>query len=264
MKKSISKYFLLIVIVALTYSKVYSQKDSTIQNSITISTGLNQGYFKDLNFSPLNYSISGANYGITYSRRNNKSIFLTSLVFNNNTINTMQQTVFPEANYLQGKVKIAYLRKVNKISNKIDFFLGGHYQSNINYIDWQEESTSFLVAHSLGISFYGEFHFNNKHAINSSISLPLFTLMVRPPYSSFDEELDENLDNGKPLRLITNGYFTSVNNYVSPSFSIQYEYNLTKRFSISGEYQMNYQNQSKNDRFITYQNQIRIGLSHKF
>lgn len=256
------KYFLLILIVALTYSKVYSQKDSTIQNSITISTGLNQGYFKDLNFSPLNYSISGVNYGITYSRRKNKSIFLTSLVFNNNTINTMQQTVFPEAIYFQGKVKIAYLRKLTKISNKVDFFLGGQYQSNANYIDWQGESTSFLVAHSLGISFYGEFRFNNKHAINSSISLPLFTLMVRPPYSGFDEELDENSD--KPLRLITNGYFTSVNNYVSPSFSIQYEYNLTKRFSISVEYQMNYQNQSKNDRFITYQNQIRIGLSHKF
>ena len=74
--------------------------------------------------------------------------------------------------------------------------------------------------------------------------------MVRPPFSGFDEELDENIN--KPLRLITNGYFTSVNKYVSPSISIQYEYNLTKRFSISGEYQMN------------YQNQIRIGLSHKF
>ena len=261
MKKTI-KYFLLILIVALTYSKVYSQQDSTIQNSITFSTGLNQGYFKDLNFSPLNYSISGVNYGITYSRINNKSIFLTSLDFNNNKVNTIQQTVFPKSKYIQGKVKIAYLRKVNKISKKVDFFLGGQYQSNINYIDFLEESTSFLAAHSLGISFYGEFHFNNKHAINASISLPLFTLMVRPPYSGFDEELDENID--KPLRLITNGYFTSVNNYVSPSFSIQYEYNLTKRFSISGEYQMNYQNQSKNDRFITYQNQIRIGLNYKF
>jgi hypothetical protein len=96
------KYFLLILIVALTYSKVYSQKDSTIQNSITISTGLNQGYFKDLNFSPLNYSISGVNYGITYSRINNKSIFLTSIDFNNNKINTIQQTVFPKSKYLQG------------------------------------------------------------------------------------------------------------------------------------------------------------------
>ena len=256
------KYFLLILIVALTYSKVYSQKDSAIQNSITISTGLNQGYFKDLNFSPLKYSISGVNYGITYSRINNKSIFFTCIDFNNNTINTIQQTVFPKSKYLQGKLKIAYLRKVNKISNKVDFFLGGQYQSNANYIDFLEESTSFLVAHSLGISFYGEFHFNNKHAINASISLPLFTLMVRPPYSGFDEELDENTD--KPLRLITDGYFTSVNNYVSPSFSIQYEYNLTKRFSISGEDQIKYQNQSKNDRFITYQNQIRIGLSYKF
>lgn len=256
------KYFILILIVSLTYSQVYSQKDSTTQSSITISTGLNQGYFKDLNYSPLNYSSSGINYWVAYSKKNVRNIFLTSLEFSNNKLNTIQQTGFPKSKYLQGRLKIAYLKSVNRTSNKVNFFIGGQYQSNINYIDFIDESTTFLVAHSFDFSFYGIYHFNKKHAINTSISLPLITLIVRPPYSGIDEELEENLD--RPFYLITNGKFTSVDKYISPSFSIRYKYNLSRLFSLSGEYQMNYQKLISSDTFVGFQNQIRIELNYKF
>jgi hypothetical protein len=257
-----TKYLIVSIITILSYSKLSAQLDSVTHNRISISTGLNLGFFKDLNFSPLNYATSGTNYRLTYLRNNSKNIFLTSVDFNNNKANTTQDTGFPESEYIQGKLKIAYLKKINKISNRINFFLGGQYQSNINYIDFLDESTTFLVAHSIDISLFGEYRFNKKHAINTSLSFPLITLMVRPPFSGFDETLKDNLD--KPLRLITNGNLASINKYIAPSLSMQYEYTISNKFSAFGEYQVNYQKLVDRDTFTAFQNQLQIGIYYNF
>jgi len=63
-------FFLALGLLSLTTINAQSMADATpqYQNQLTLTIGLNSGYFRDRNYSPLNYKSSGTRFGLSYGR----------------------------------------------------------------------------------------------------------------------------------------------------------------------------------------------------
>jgi len=63
------RYFLFTLLLALTNHIVGQNVNApTFRNNLTLTVGLNHGYFKDQNFSPLNYQSPGTRFGLAFTR----------------------------------------------------------------------------------------------------------------------------------------------------------------------------------------------------
>ena len=231
-------------------------------NSIGLAIGLNTGAFKDLHFSPLHYRELGPVYNFNYRRKkdNKKHLFSTDLFFSNGQTTTKVSDSL-ETRYLMGDINITYLRQLPKTKNKFDFYLGTAYHLDFNFIIFNNvfESFTFLIAHNLDLK--GEVHYqlNEKSQLRGSLALPAITLLVRPPFSGYNDELDKNQE--RPLRLITNGNFVTLNKYARLFFNLKYQYFFTPKWNIETSYAFNYIRHSE---FKQFQNQLFAGLNFKF
>lgn len=232
-------------------------------HALQFSVGWNKNHLKDVNFSPLNYAQNGGIYALGYTRigEEEKSIFDAHVNFLANDLTTSGYDHFTSS-LLVGNFQVSYLRQVKTLGSML-LYLGGGYQFNINYLDFNDQDAfSFLIVHGLHLKSSIVRPLGDKAKLTASIAIPIVNLLVRPPYNGIDEELDRNAD--RPLKLITNGDFVSINTYQSLDFSLAYQFQLSKRLSGVAIYAFGYQNASTGDRFTQFQNQIRAGLSYQF
>lgn len=258
-KYSIIGFFLLLGNLA------FSQVD-TIRSSkqhLGIRFGYNHGYLKDLNFSPLNYTEGGLIYSLNYMHQseNTKSIFNAAMEFASLSLDSKASAYF-ESNLTLANIEIAYVRQVMR-NKGISLYLGGQYSSYLHIVDWQYyESFSYLASHGLGMKGLFLYELSSTHRFSSSLFLPVFQFLARPPYNGLNEEIIENQDAiGK---IILNGKPSSFKHYLAFDWKINYLFSLSKRVDLSATYLLRYQHLPEINKVSHLQNQFFLGANIKF
>lgn len=265
MKNLLKLKLLFLLLFSFLFNNVFAQKENnSSRKEIAAFVGYDYGYYKDLNFSPLNYKIKGVAFSLKYNSlsRNGNSIFSAAVNFAPINLHSKASQYFITSDII-GKVELSYLRKIKKSSNKYALFLGGQYSSDVHFVDYEGlRAFSFLFAHTLDVKGVLQYQINENHFLKSSLSIPVFGNIVRPPFGGFDKELDANRD--KIFRLITNGDFGSFNKYIAFDWSTEYAIQLSKKWDFKFLYSLIYQRTPGNQKLITLQNRIHIGAAFKF
>lgn len=254
----------IILILAFTAStNIFGQVNNVKKHSVGLSAGYNFSSVYDHKFSPLLYSERGTNYLLNYIRINDKAILSMALNFSEGELKTKASRFF-DSKYIKAEIDFGYLRRAFASANSnIMQYLGTGLHSYNHYIDYDGQgSFSFLIAHSIDLKYTINYRCANRNNLQLRISLPVVTLVVRPPYNGYDEELKEN--RSEPFRLITNGKIASINNYFAITNQLIYSYSLTQRFDINCQYKFGLYYTRFEEKLVHIQNQIFIGTSLKF
>lgn len=246
------------------------------KNSLGLSIGYNTGYFKDVNFSPLNYKDRGLTFKLNYDKYLDKSNSWIKAYFDL-TKSSLKSSVFEVYNdsdgispdfflsdYWSVKLKIAYLKQLPKATQRLAIHLGGQLHTNVNivFLNGGTNAFTFLFAHSVDFASNITYDLNDKHQIQSSLSIPLITLLGRPPYAGYDKEVLDNQE--APLRLITNGKISTWNTYLAFDWETTYRYHLSTRWDAVLQYHVHYQRASQTYRLVNWKNQILAGIAYTF
>lgn len=243
-----------------------TKKEAKASHEIGLSAGYNFGIFKDQNYSPLLYSSNGLLYGLNYQKTNKRTgnIFLADLNYNADTVQTSTSKELG-ANTIQANLGLGYLKNINIAnSDKWNVAIGGKYNFFIQYLDYREQAAySFLGNHSIDVMGLAEYQISPKHSISGQLSLPVMSLVVRPPYNGGDEELTYNNDH-HPLKVITDGEFGTVNKIFAYDLKLRYDYQFSDRFTWNITYLNRYQNVNSVNKLVQMQHQFSTGLTLKF
>jgi hypothetical protein len=247
--------------------RVYSQNNTTKtrKNQIGIFGGYNQGFLKDQIFSNLNYTENGYLVGLHYRRfnPNGDNLIESNVNFSSGKLKTNNIDFFT-GSYILAKVNLAYLRKLPNHKNQIfSSYLGVNYKTQIQYLDWNNQTSfSFIATHGLSIQTYLFYKIKTKHSIETALSIPVFQVLVRPPYNGIDNFITDNQDN--TFKLIFTGKPTSLNKYVAVNWETNYKYEISNRFELNLGYTLNFEKVLETHNFIQLQNQIKAGINFKF
>ena len=252
-------YLLLFLLVGIL--DIQAQEERSTKNEIGLSLGYNSGYFKDLNYSVLNYSDRGLYTRLHYNRQFTKAKLKTTLGFQIDELSTDVAPFFATS-FPRGTLMAEYLFDAFK-NEKWDISVGPMLSSDNQMLLFNGFlSFSFLFVHSAGVSSDFQYRLDDKNSFQFSIQLPLVHLLVRPPYNGYDKETEAN--ENRPLRLITNGKFATVNEYVSVNSSFAYKKVLNKRFDLIGSYEIHFQRTFQTAFLIQLQNRYKVSFNYKF
>ncbi|MEM6736177.1 MAG: hypothetical protein AAF620_08930 [Bacteroidota bacterium] len=267
------KFLIVFISIFLIHKSLHAQNSNidgisskSLNDHIGVSVGYNQGYFKDLLFSPLNYIQGGALYGLRYVRQspNDKNLIELNMQYSSGELNVSDLDNFT-ASYLFGKFKLGYLHRISLIKrNNLKVYLGGEYQTQIHSLEWLDASVaaSWFGTHGLRVKALASYQIQKRHQVQTALSIPVFQSLVRPPFNVRDEFVDENQDN--ILAFVFRGESASLDKYFAIDWETSYYFELSKRLDMLFTYQMIYQRVFDVHRLIQFQNQLNIGVSFKF
>jgi hypothetical protein len=261
-----------LVFVMITMGKVFSQSDlpdttleRTFNSRIGIEVGYDQGYLKDQIFSFLNYSQIGIVVGLNYLyyKPNGNYRIQSSFSFGLGNLKTEVSDFF-ESSYIMANFQLDYLRKLPFIKKeRLCIYIGPEYRTQLNYLDWDDLSTfSYLATHGIAIKALGTYQLSTRSNIQSSISIPFFQSLVRPPYNGIDEFVIANTNNVS--NILFTGKASSFNKYLGVNWQTNLRFDISKRFELMVNYYMLYQRVFDDQKFIQLNNQFTIGTNFKF
>jgi hypothetical protein len=254
------------ILLCVTIS-VYSQKDTmkTMKDQIGIRGGFNQGFLKDQIFSNLNYTENGFLVILDYRhlKPNGNNLIESNVFFSSGKLKTNNIDFFTSS-YIMANIKLAYLRKLHSHkNNKFASHLGIKYKTQIQYLDWNNQTSfSFIATHGLSIQTNIFYKIKPKHNIETALSIPVFQVLVRPPYNGIDNFITDNQNN--TFKLIFTGKPTSLNKYFAINWETNFKYEISKRFELKLGYTLNYERVFETHKFTQLQNQITTGINFKF
>ena len=255
-------YTILEIIAQDTLGKV------TGKNAIQLQFGLEKGYFEDLNFSPMNYSCSGLAINIGYRRnlKNDGHLFFSS----NFHIGELKfgelnpyVSEFNTSDHYNLNLEIGYLKNIPNNTSKIKTLVGGQYHSYVDVVFYDgAEAVTFYGLHSIDLMGSISWDISNSHALFSTISIPVFGLLVRPPYTGWDKYIVDHQNN--PLPVFFRGNWTTLNKFLAFNWDIQYQYAISPRWDLTAKYQFRYYRTEELKTAIIPSNQFTIGTNFKF
>lgn len=228
-----------------------------------LQLGANQGYFKDLNFSPLNYRSPGAHFAFFVQKQNAQTYWRLALKADYVTLKSKAASYF-NTFYLIPQLQFSWLQRVRLPHERLSLYVGPQLAGQIDYIDWQGQNAySYMFTYSLNAQAIVDYTLNERQHISSSLSVPLLTLLVRPPYNGIDKEVYDNYLN-HPLTWLTKGEFTSLNGFFSVDWNTTFQHSLSDRFDVNLSYALRYRSTSGPSKFVHLQNQLSLGIARKF
>jgi hypothetical protein len=259
------------IVISLVFGTeiLKAQKDATFfentKYQIGFETGYMHGYLKDQNFSPLNYVENGILYNINYKKQkpNSKNIFTIGLDFSSSNLYTKASKYFTTSSVI-ANINLSLVSKiVTKSKKNICIYLGGQYNSYIQYLDWRDQAAfSYIAIHGFSIKGLAQFNIIKKHQIETSLSIPLIQVLARPPYNGLDENIIKNENN--KVKLIYTGNLTSINKYIAIDWKTCYKKPISKKINLSIAYLLRYQKVTGVNKLIHFQNLLSTGLNLKF
>lgn len=239
------------------------QKPRSNNNALRVQAGLEQGYFKDLNFSPLNYSSLGLAIKLAYERelKNNDRIFFSI----NPQLGRLKSEAseYTKSDHYNVNLELGYLVDLPIKSPKLEAMVGGQLHTYLDLTFYGGTSAvSFFGLHSLDLLGQLSWKIDEKQTVIGNLSLPVFGLLSRPPYTGWDKYIVEHADN--PLPVFFRGDWTSFNDYLAVSWNVQYEYQLAQTVDLIAEYQFSYHRTEQLKTAILPSNQITFGARLKF
>ncbi len=243
----------------------YGQLTNFSNKELGVTVGYNYGYFKDLNYSPLNYKQGGLAiaFDYTFPNRRNGDLWNIHLGFAPNTIESVAAEHFT-ADYLIGDIRFDYLKKMKTKNARLSAYLGGQFNSHHNFVNWDGlDSFTYLFGHNLAAKGQVKWQLKNKHSIQSSLAIPVVSWTVRPPYNGFNKTTEEN--ESSPLKLITaEGKLTTVNTYFMVDWDIQYRFVTKGKWDLALKYSLQYEHYKDVHSLTRLQNQVAVTGILKF
>lgn len=235
MKKTI--IYLLFFGLSVNYLQA-EESDSLRFNELNLHVGYQNNYLKDDVFSPLNIQGRGIQFGLGY-RRTVKNIFELSMNYGSGTLNVFETSRFPNS-FLDINISLEYLAKLPIGNFSTKFYLGGAYETRALLIEWYGLD-AFSYTSTQGLLFKGLLikNFNSKHSIESSLGVPVFQWLGRPPYNGIDEFIIENQDN--PIHIMLKGTPSSFGKYLALKWDLEYKNQITSRLIWTVDYSLFYQ-----------------------
>ena len=232
------------------------------KNNINLGFGLGRGYLKDQNYSPLSYSSSGVVVNAGYLRNiNGNLLFLTSNV-QFGDLNTAVSE-FNTSDHYNINLELGFLKNIPINCSEIKFRLGGQYHAYFDIVFYDSESAiTFYGLHSLDLTGSISWDISSKHALSSTISLPVFGLLIRPPWTGWDMYITEHEDNRLPL--FFRGKWTSLNDFFAVNLNIQYQFAIGPGWDLTAKYYFRYYRTDELKTAIIASNQLTIGASFSF
>jgi len=255
---------IVLILPAVFGLKAQGDKDKAfMENVISFQLGVERGYFKDLNFSPLHYSSSGLVINLGYQRylKNDNRLFFSSNI-QMGELNTAVSE-FNISDHSNVNLELGFLRNIPVNASKLTLWLGGQYHFYFDAVFYEgTEAITFYGLHSLDLTASISWDISSKHALSSTISLPVFGLLLRPPWTGWDKYIVEHEDNRLPLYF--RGKWTSLNDFFAFNWNIQYYFAITPGWSLTAEYQFRYYRTDELKTAIIPSNQFTVGTRFSF
>lgn len=238
------------------------------KNTIQLQVGLEQGLFKDLNFSPMNYSSRGlaANLGYQRNLKNDDCFFFSSnFQFGELKFGELYTyiTDFNTSDHYNFNMEFGYLKSIPNNSTKINVLVGGQYHSYLDIVFYDgSEAVTFYGLHSLDLTGNISWNISEKQTLLNTISLPVFGLLVRPPWTGWDKYIVEHQN--KPLPVFFRGNWASLNKFFALNWNIQYQYTISRKWDLTAKYQFRYYRTEELKTAIIPSNQFTIGTCFNF
>ena len=253
-----------LLLLSLFTLRAQSVGDKTIRkNNINLGFGLGRGYLKDQNYSPLSYSSGGVviNAGYRRNLKKNNLLFLTSDIQFGELNTTVSE--YNTSDHYNVNLELGFLGNIPVNASELKLWLGGQYHSYFDAVFYKDtKATTFYGLHSLDLAGSLSWDISSKHALSSTISLPVFGLLVRPPWTGWDMYMDEHEDNRFPLYF--RGKWTSLNDFFAFNWNIQYHFAITLGWSLTAEYQFRYYRTDELKTAIIPSSQFTIGTRLSF
>lgn len=244
--------------------RAQTEEDPTNRkNTVNLNLGFAKGFFKDKNYSPLNYSSRDFSIDLGYLRAlKNKNLLFFSSSFQTGTLST-PVSEFSSSDHYNINLELGYLFKLPHNISKTDFYVGGQYHSYLDLVFYDgTEAITFFGLHGLDISTRISRRVNDKHIFTTNFSLPVVGILVRPPYTGWDKYIVEHADN--PLPVFFRGNVTSLNRFIAFNWNFQYQLEISSFLGLNAEYQFRYYKTSVLETAIIPNNQITIGAILRF
>jgi hypothetical protein len=232
-------------------------------NHLGLSIGGTLGYFRDLNYAPLNYRQGGTILSAHYTRyRKNGQIIAATVDYTTGRMTTDASSYFTTP-FIQGNVGVAVLFPIN-INKQFKTHLGPSLNSFFEYMQWGDEmdSWNYLMVHGLSIKGVAEFEVTRRKKFISSVMIPLLNDLVRPPYNGFDEYIVQHQE--EILRVAFRGTPATFSKYIALDWTIKYYYSLSTRIVFQAGYVFRYQHVFGSNRLTQFQNQFSSGFDITF
>lgn len=229
------------------------------QNQLRIGVGYVQNYYKDLNFSPLNYRGQGIGGQIEYRRftQNENMLFAE--------INVQQANIeadvsrFTESLNISGDISLGYLKRMNKDNSKTQFYLGAviHSYNNTLFFDGTE-AINFYSLHGIDIATQFTQVITPRQRVSLALSVPVFGFLVRPPHTGWDKFIGDNESN--PVKIFFRGNWTSIQDFQGINFRANYQYDISPKLSLDAQYRFSFYQTNILKRATLPVNQASLGL----
>jgi hypothetical protein len=239
-------------------------KDKVIRkNTLHLQLGLEDGYFKDLNFSPLNYSSRGLVVNLGYQRylKKDDHLFFSANIQPGEL--TTAASEFNTSDHYNLNLEFGCLKNIRNNASEIKTLLGGQYHTYMDVVLYDgTEAITFYGLHSLDLIGSISWAISARHALGSTMSLPVFGLLIRPPWTGWDKYIVEHEDNRIPI--FFKGKWTSLNDFFAINWSIQYQFAISSKWDLAAKYQFRYYRTESLKTAIVTSNQFTFGTNFNF
>lgn len=255
-------FTLLLALVAGLAAQTFPAEPA-FRNQLTFTVGAHQGYFKDQNFSPLNYRAGGIRLGLGYSRTTPSGHQLSADMGLGLTNLKSDASEFHQTDRYLVDLSFGYLRAVGPGSETRRIRIGAKYRSYIDVSLFDgTEAISFFALHGLELAGDAAWRTGDRHRLKAAASLPVFGLLVRPPYTGWDKFISDN--ESALLRILTRGDWTSLNNFTGLRASLSWQYRLGDHWTMEAGYGMAYYATQRLDPMRVLNNQFTLSAIRKY
>jgi hypothetical protein len=172
---------------------------------------------------------------------------------------------FNTSDHYNINLELGFLKNIPINSSKIRIFLGGQYHTYIDIVFYKgTKAITFYVLHSLDLTGCISWDISSKHALTSTISLPVFGLLVRPPWTGWDKYIIDHEYEENRFPLFFRGKWTSLNDFFAVNLNIQYHFTIGPGWDLTAKYLFRYYRTNELKTVIIPSNQFTIGTSFSF
>ncbi len=260
------KLILVIALCIFGFKLMVAQEtvENPIDNkSFDILIGFENGFLKDRNYSPLNYSTNGLALTFGYSKQlKNDNLLLFRTNFQFGEIKT-KISDYNSADRYTTNLEFSYLINLPVDIPNMKLHIGGqlHTYADLVFYDGTNAIT-YYVLHSFDFRGRLSKKINKRHTISSDFSMPVFGLLARPPHTGWDKYIVDHQDN--PVPVFFRGDWTSLNDFFAFNWSLKYQYALSQKLDLTINYEFSYHQTKQLKTAIIPTNVLSIGTTFKF